>query len=57
MTDLLARIGRERAVIAGIIVAVLEAAAAGEITKATAIPVIAGIILRFVVSPAKPSLR
>lgn len=44
-------ITRERAVLAGFAVAVLEAVQAGEITKATAVPVIAGIVLRFFVSP------
>lgn len=49
---------RERAVIAGITLAVLEAAQRGEITKATAVPVIAGIVLRFFVTPYdRPALR
>lgn len=42
---------RERAVLAGVAVAVLQAAAAGELTSETAVPVIAGIALRFFVSP------
>lgn len=53
--DALARlfhaISRERAVLAGVALAVLEAAQRGEITKATAVPVIAGIVLRFFVTP------
>lgn len=49
---------RERALIAGITLAVLEAAQRGEITKATAVPVIAGIVLRFFVTPYdRPALR
>lgn len=44
-------ITRERAVITGIALAVLEAISRGEITKATAVPVIAGIVLRFFVTP------
>ena len=60
--DALARlfhaISRERAVLAGVALAVLEAAQRGEITKATAVPVIAGIVLRFFVSPYdRPALR
>lgn len=43
---------RERAVIAGVALAVLEAAQAGQITRTTAVPVIAGVILRCFVSPA-----
>lgn len=51
-------ITRERAVITGIALAVLEAISRGEITKATAVPVIAGIVLRFFVSPYdRPALR
>ena len=53
--DALARlfhtIARERAVLMGLALAVLEAAQRGEITKATAVPVIAGIVLRFFVTP------
>lgn len=52
MPDLLHAIGRERAVIAGFLIAVLEAVVAGEITKATAVPVIGGIALRFFVTPS-----
>ena len=49
---------RERAVLMGVALAVLEAAQRGEITKATAVPVIAGIVLRFFVSPYdRPALR
>lgn len=44
-------ITRERAVLTGLALAVLEAYQAGQITKATAVPVIAGIVLRFFVSP------
>ena len=44
-------ITRERAVITGLRLAVLEAMSRGEITKATAVPVIAGIVLRFFVTP------
>lgn len=44
-------ISRERAVLAGVALAVLEAYQAGEITGATAVPVIAGIVLRFFVTP------
>lgn len=60
--DALARlvhtIARERAVLMGLALAVLEAAQRGEITKATAVPVIAGIVLRFFVSPYdRPALR
>lgn len=44
-------ITRERAVITGLLLAVLEAMSRGEITKATAVPVIAGIVLRFFVTP------
>ena len=55
MKNAVARAGRaitrERAVITGIALAVLEAISRGEITKATAVPVIAGIILRFFVTP------
>lgn len=42
---------RERAVICGLALAVLEAVSRGEITKATAVPVLAGIVLRFFVTP------
>ena len=53
--DALARlvhtIAREQAVLMGLALAVLEAAQRGEITKATAVPVIAGIVLRFFVTP------
>lgn len=60
--DALARlfhaIARERAVLTGIALAVLEAYQAGEITKATAVPVIAGIVLRFFVTPYdRPAAR
>lgn len=44
-------IGRERAVLAGVAVALLQAAATGELTKATTLPVLAGIALRFFVTP------
>ena len=48
LLDVLARvwqaITRERAVITGLVLAVLEAVERGEITKATAVPVIAGIL-------------
>lgn len=44
-------ITRERAVLTGLALAILEAVQAGQITKATAIPVIAGIVLRFFVTP------
>lgn len=44
-------ITRERAVLTGLALALLEAYQAGEITKATAVPVIAGIVLRFFVTP------
>lgn len=44
-------VARERAVIFGLALAVLEAVQRGEVTKATAVPVIAGIVLRFLVSP------
>lgn len=62
LLDALARlvhtISRERAVLAGLALAVLEAYQAGGITKATAVPVIAGIVLRFFVSPYdRPALR
>jgi len=62
MRNLVARlwraITRERAVITGIALAVLEAVSRGEITKATAVPVIAGIVLRFFVTPYdRPALR
>lgn len=60
--DALARlwhhITRERAVLAGLAIAVLDAVQAGEITKATAVPVIAGIVLRFFVAPYdRPAVR
>lgn len=60
--DALARlwhaVTRERAVLMGLALAVLEAAQRGEITKATAVPVIAGIVLRFFVTPYdRPALR
>lgn len=60
--DALARlfhvIARERAVLAGLGLAILEAVQSGQITKATAVPVIAGIILRFFVTPYdRPALR
>lgn len=60
--DALARlwhaITRERAVLTGLALAVIEAYQAGQITKATAVPVIAGIILRFFVTPYdRPALR
>lgn len=45
-------ITRERAVLTGLALAVLEAYQAGQITKATAVPVIAGIVLRFFVTPS-----
>lgn len=62
LLDALARIWkaitRERAVIAGVVLAVLEAVSRGEITKSTAVPVIAGIVLRFFVTPYdRPALR
>lgn len=44
-------ITRERAVLTGLALAILEAVERGEITKATAVPVIAGIVLRFFVTP------
>ena len=44
---------RERAVIAGFLAAALQAVAVGELTKATAIPVLSGLILRFFVEPYK----
>ena len=51
-------ITRERAVLTGLALAVLEAYQAGQITKATAVPVIAGIVLRFFVTPYdRPALR
>lgn len=52
------RIARERAVLTGVAVAVLESVQAGEITKQTAVPVIAGIVLRFFVTPYdRPAAR
>lgn len=45
-------ITRERAVLTGIALAILEAVSRGEVTKATAVPVIAGIVLRFFVTPS-----
>jgi len=49
---------RERAVLAGVAIAVLQAVAAGELTKATAVPVLAGIALRFFVTPYdRPAAR
>lgn len=51
MNAIAAAILRERAVIAGIAIAALQAAANGEITRETAVPVLAGIILRFFVTP------
>ena len=55
MTDTLSNlwhtITRERAVLAGLALAILEAVQRGEITKATAVPVLAGFVLRFFVSP------
>lgn len=54
MNDLLKKLGRERAVICGILIAVLQAVSAGTITKETAVPVLAGIVLRFLVSPYPP---
>lgn len=55
MTDTLSNlwraITRERAVLTGLALAILEAYQAGQITKATAVPVIAGIFLRFFVTP------
>lgn len=52
------RIGRERAVLAGVAVAVLQATATGELTEATALPVLAGIALRSFVSPYdRPAAR
>lgn len=45
---------RERAVLMGLALAVLEAYQAGQITQATAVPVIAGIVLRFFVTPYHP---
>lgn len=54
MDDLVKKLGRERAVICGIAVAVLQAISAGTITRETAVPVIAGIVLRFLVSPWPP---
>ena len=51
-------ITRERAVLTGLALAVLEAYQAGQITKATAVPVIAGIVLRFFVTPYdRPAAR
>lgn len=51
-------IARERAVLTGLALAVLEAYQAGEITEATAVPVIAGIVLRFFVTPYdRPAVR
>ena len=54
MRDVLRAVGRERAVICGILIAVLQAVSAGTITRETAVPVIAGIVLRFLVSPYPP---
>lgn len=49
---------RERAVLAGVAIAVLQAVAAGEFTRATAVPVLAGIVLRFFVTPYdRPAAR
>lgn len=49
---------RERAVLMGLALAVLEAAQSGQITRATAVPVLAGIVLRFFVTPyERPVLR
>lgn len=45
------KLPRERAIIAGIAAAVGQAWLAGELTKATAVPVVVGIVLRFYVSP------
>jgi hypothetical protein len=42
---------RERVVLMGLGLAILEAVNRGEITKATAVPVIAGIIVRFFTTP------
>lgn len=51
-------IARERAVLAGLGLAILEAVQSGQITKATAVPVIAGIVLRFFVTPYdRPAVR
>lgn len=53
-----AHLARERAVLAGVAVAVLQAVAAGELTKATAVPVLGGIVLRFFVTPYdRPAAR
>lgn len=57
MKPILTAIGRERAVLAGLALAILQAVANGEITRETAVPVIAGIVLRFFVSPAGPGAR
>lgn len=54
MTTILDRITRERAVIFGVALAILEALANNEITPQTAVPIIAGIILRFLVTPYPP---
>lgn len=51
MKPILTAIGRERAVLAGLALAILQAAAAGELTAETAVPVLAGIALRFFVTP------
>lgn len=51
MNALLQRILNERAVICGALIALLQAVAAGQVTKETAVPVVAGIVLRFFVSP------
>lgn len=45
------KLPRERAVIAGIVAAAGQAWLDGELTKATAVPVLVGIALRFVVTP------
>lgn len=42
---------RERVVLMGLALAILEAVNRGEVTKATAVPVIAGIIVRFFTTP------
>lgn len=57
MKPVLTAITRERAIIFGLALAVLQAAANGEITRETAVPVIAGIALRFFVTPAGPGAR
>ena len=49
--NLFALVKRERAVIAGFLASVLTVISTGELTKATAIPVLSGLVLRFFVTP------